>query len=58
MVGEGQLRLEADVAANMTGKTTVFQGVEEGSIDIEACLSSETLEVMMEDAEFMDVVII
>lgn len=40
------------------GKTTVFQGAEEGSIDIEACLSPETLEAMMEDAEFMDAVTI
>ena len=58
MVGEGQLRLEADVAANVTGKTTVFQGAEEWSIDIEACLSPKTLEAMMEDAEFMDAVTI
>ena len=40
------------------GKTTVFQRAEEGSIDIEACLSPETLEAMMEDAEFMDAVTI
>ncbi|KAJ9670704.1 hypothetical protein PVL29_026937 [Vitis rotundifolia] len=38
------------------GTITVFQGAEEGSIDIEACLSPETLEAMMEDAEFMEAV--
>ncbi|BFG38840.1 hypothetical protein CerSpe_251140 [Prunus speciosa] len=38
------------------GKITVFAGVEEGSIDIEACLLAETLEAMANDSEFMDVV--
>ncbi|XP_034225256.1 uncharacterized acetyltransferase At3g50280-like [Prunus dulcis] len=37
------------------GKITVFAGVEEGSIDIEACLLAETLEAMGNDSEFMDV---
>ncbi|RXH91998.1 hypothetical protein DVH24_021021 [Malus domestica] len=36
------------------GKITVFSGVEEGSIDIEACLLAETLEAMGNDSEFMD----
>ncbi|CBI21397.3 unnamed protein product, partial [Vitis vinifera] len=40
------------------GTITVFQGAEEGSIDIEAILSPETLEAMMEDVEFMEVVTI
>ena len=38
------------------GKTTLFQGADEGSIDIEACLFPETFEAMMEDAEFMEAV--
>ncbi|KAE8686775.1 hypothetical protein F3Y22_tig00111027pilonHSYRG00083 [Hibiscus syriacus] len=40
------------------GKLTVFCGVEEGSIDVEACLSAETLEAMANDDEFMDKVTI
>lgn len=35
------------------GKITVYRGVEEGSIDIEACLSAETLEALSNDQEFM-----
>ncbi|GLT74819.1 hypothetical protein SLA2020_465900 [Shorea laevis] len=35
------------------GKITVYRGVEEGSIDIEACLSPETLEALGNDEEFM-----
>ncbi|OMO58139.1 Transferase [Corchorus olitorius] len=35
-------------------KTTLFCGAEEGSIDIEARLSLETLEAMANDEEFMD----
>ena len=38
------------------GMITIFEGSEEGSIDIEACLSPATLESMVDDAEFMDVV--
>ncbi|XVF15526.1 hypothetical protein REPUB_Repub09cG0161600 [Reevesia pubescens] len=38
------------------GKITVFRGVEEGSIDIEACLPPKTLEAMANDEEFMDAV--
>ncbi|KAJ9670694.1 hypothetical protein PVL29_026927 [Vitis rotundifolia] len=37
----------------LNGKATSFQGAEEGSIDIEACLSPETLKALMEGAEFM-----
>ncbi|XVE82822.1 hypothetical protein DITRI_Ditri16bG0036300 [Diplodiscus trichospermus] len=40
------------------GKITVFRGVDEGSIDIEACLSRETLEAMANDEEFMAAVTI
>ncbi|OMO58172.1 Transferase [Corchorus olitorius] len=36
--------------------TILFCGAEEGSIDIEACLSPETLEAMGNDEEFMDTV--
>ncbi|CBI21395.3 unnamed protein product, partial [Vitis vinifera] len=42
----------------LDGKTTFFPGSEEGSIDIQVCLSPETLEAMMEDAEFMEAVTI
>lgn len=35
------------------GKLTVFQEVEIGSIDFEACLSPETLQAMADDEEFM-----
>ncbi|KAK1587914.1 hypothetical protein Q3G72_018203 [Acer saccharum] len=38
------------------GTITVFPGVEQGSIDFEACLSPQTLQGMGNDAEFMDVV--
>ncbi|KAK8714315.1 hypothetical protein V6N13_149508 [Hibiscus sabdariffa] len=38
------------------GKLTLFCGAEEGSIDVEACLSAEALEAMANDDEFMDTV--
>ncbi|KAI9164945.1 hypothetical protein LWI28_004804 [Acer negundo] len=38
------------------GTITVFPGVEQGSIDFDACLSPQTLQGMGNDAEFMDVV--
>ncbi|XP_010274412.1 PREDICTED: uncharacterized acetyltransferase At3g50280-like [Nelumbo nucifera] len=38
------------------GKITVFQGRSEGSVDVEACLSPQTLMVLGDDAEFMDAV--
>ncbi|OMO58114.1 Transferase [Corchorus olitorius] len=41
-------------ANKFDGKITLFCGVEEGSIDIEACLSPEALEAMGNDEEFMD----
>jgi hypothetical protein len=34
----------------------VFKGVEEGSMDLEVCLSYETFEAIGNDPEFMDVV--
>ncbi|KAG6663161.1 uncharacterized acetyltransferase At3g50280-like [Carya illinoinensis] len=44
-------------SANKTnGKVTVFPAVEEGGIDIEACLPPETLKAMGNDSEFMDAV--
>ncbi|KAK4262313.1 hypothetical protein QN277_027889 [Acacia crassicarpa] len=42
-------------AGNKTyGKITVFVGAENGSIDVEVCLSYETLEALAKDTEFMD----
>ncbi|XWS45245.1 hypothetical protein CRYUN_Cryun15aG0119800 [Craigia yunnanensis] len=40
------------------GKITVYCGAEEGSIDIEACVSPETLDAGANDQEFMDTVTI
>jgi len=37
------------------GNICVFQGVEEGSMDLEVCLSYETLEAIGNDPKFMDV---
>ncbi|KAI9164790.1 hypothetical protein LWI28_002121 [Acer negundo] len=39
------------------GKITIFPGAKQGSVDIEACLSPETLQAMDDDAEFMDSVL-
>ncbi|KAF7828708.1 putative acetyltransferase [Senna tora] len=42
-------------AGNKThGKITVFAGADEGSIDVEVCLSYEILEAMGNDSHFMD----
>ncbi|KAJ7951034.1 putative HXXXD-type acyl-transferase family protein [Quillaja saponaria] len=35
------------------GKITVFEGEEEGSIQFEVCLSTETLQALEDDADFM-----
>jgi hypothetical protein len=35
------------------GKITLFEGVDEGSIDIEVCLSYEILEALGNDTEFV-----
>lgn len=40
-------------ANKSNGKITVFAGAEEGSIDIEVCLSFEILEALGNDAEFL-----
>ncbi|KAK8564252.1 hypothetical protein V6N12_036380 [Hibiscus sabdariffa] len=40
------------------GKLTLFCGVEEGSVDVEVCLSAETMEAIANDDEFMDTVTI
>ena len=37
------------------GKITVFPGVAQGSIDIEACLSPEILKAIGNDSEFTDI---
>ncbi|KAK0603901.1 hypothetical protein LWI29_009908 [Acer saccharum] len=42
-------------ANKFDGKMTIFPGSEEGSVDIEACLSPETLQGLGNDAEFIDV---
>ncbi|WCJ31245.1 HXXXD-type acyl-transferase family protein [Euphorbia peplus] len=36
------------------GKVTVFSGLEQGSMDIEVCVSPQVLEAMGNDSEFMD----
>ncbi|GFZ09882.1 hypothetical protein Acr_21g0004810 [Actinidia rufa] len=38
------------------GKITLFPGAEEGSIDIEVCLSPETLLALGDDEEFMEAI--
>ena len=43
-------------AAKGDGKITLFPGVEEGSIDIEVCLSPEKLLAMGDDEEFMEAI--
>lgn len=44
------------VANIFDGRITIFRRVEEGSVEIEACLSPETLSALAEDAEFMQYV--
>ena len=36
------------------GKLTVFPGIEEGSMNFEACLSPKTLQAMIDDLAFME----
>ncbi|OMO58123.1 Transferase [Corchorus olitorius] len=48
------IAVRSGLANKFDGKITLFRGAEEGSIDIEACLSPETLEAMGNDEEFMD----
>lgn len=40
-------------ANKVDGKITLFAGVEEGSVDVEACFLPETLQGMGNDTEFM-----
>ncbi|KAM4080122.1 hypothetical protein ACB094_09G167500 [Castanea mollissima] len=46
--------VRSGVSNKYDGKLTVFPGIEEGSMDFEACLSPETLQAMADDAEFME----
>ncbi|KAM3738978.1 hypothetical protein ACB098_09G170900 [Castanea mollissima] len=46
--------VRSGVSNKYDGKLTVFPGMEEGSMDFEACLSPETLQAMADDAEFME----
>ncbi|PSR91203.1 Transferase protein [Actinidia chinensis var. chinensis] len=48
--------VRSGLANKRDGKITLFPGVEEGSIDIEVCLSPETLLAMGDDEEFMEAI--
>ncbi|GFZ16145.1 hypothetical protein Acr_25g0005540 [Actinidia rufa] len=50
------LAVRSGSANKSDGKMTLFPGVEEGSIDIEVCLSPEKLLAMGDDMEFMEAV--
>ncbi|GMJ03503.1 hypothetical protein like AT5G67150 [Hibiscus trionum] len=52
------IAVRSGLGNKLDGKLTLFCGAEEGSIDVEACLSAETLEAMANDDEFMDTVTI
>ncbi|CAK9159451.1 unnamed protein product [Ilex paraguariensis] len=52
------LAVRSGGANKSDGKITIFPGVEEGSIDIEVCLLSETLRALGDDSEFMEAVTI
>ncbi|KAL9687050.1 hypothetical protein QQ045_031446 [Rhodiola kirilowii] len=41
-------------ANKVAGKLTLFAGAEDGSMDIEVCLESETMEALERDSEFVD----
>ncbi|KAJ4838236.1 hypothetical protein Tsubulata_011302, partial [Turnera subulata] len=43
-------------ANKLDGKITLFPGAEEGSIDVEVCVSPQTLQALGMDPEFMDAV--
>ncbi|GLT67438.1 hypothetical protein SLA2020_397490 [Shorea laevis] len=51
------LAVRSGVGNKSDGKLTVFPGLEEGSIDFEACLSPETLLAMADDAEFNEALV-
>ena len=48
------IAVRSGVSNKYDGKLTVFPGIEEGSMDFEACLSPETLQAMANDAELME----
>ena len=48
------IAVRSGVGNKYDGKFTVFPGIEEGSMDFEACLSPETLQAMADDKEFME----
>ncbi|CAL9026717.1 unnamed protein product, partial [Prunus brigantina] len=50
------LAVRSGAGDKMDRKLTVFPEAEEGSIDFEACLLPETIQTMMDDAEFMEAV--
>ncbi|KAL4281747.1 hypothetical protein GQ457_03G041090 [Hibiscus cannabinus] len=50
------MAIRSGPANKFDGRITVHCGVEEGSIDIEVCLSLETFQAMENDKEFMDTV--
>ncbi|KAA3476621.1 putative acetyltransferase [Gossypium australe] len=51
------IAVRCGAANKFDGKITLYCGAEEGSIDIEACLSPETLNALGNDEEFMDAII-
>ncbi|XP_060182326.1 protein ENHANCED PSEUDOMONAS SUSCEPTIBILITY 1-like [Lycium barbarum] len=48
--------VRSGMAMKHNGKVTLFPGAKEGSVDIEVCLSPETLQAMENDLEFMEAV--
>ncbi|XP_059276403.1 uncharacterized acetyltransferase At3g50280-like [Lycium ferocissimum] len=48
--------VRSGMANKSDGKITLFPGAKEGSVDIEVCLSPQTLQAMENDQEFMEVV--
>ncbi|XP_071721858.1 uncharacterized acetyltransferase At3g50280-like [Rutidosis leptorrhynchoides] len=52
------IAIRSGEANKSLGKITLFEGIEQGSIDIEACLSLNVLETVAKDKEFMDSVTI
>jgi len=46
--------VRSGIGNKYNGKITVFAGAEEGSINVEFCLSYEILEALGNDTEFMD----
>lgn len=48
--------VRSGVANKFDGKMTIFPGVQDKSVDIEACLCPDTLSAMCDDKEFMQVI--